>query len=337
MPTVVKASFFDDLLSRVRNMINGINLNTNNTNNVDNINDSEPITDTNFSASGFCFVNEMQFGDRNNDVKELQKVLAQFSDIYPEKLVTGYFGSLTKQAVIRFQNKFKSEILTPTGLKQGTGYVGQYTLNKLNALNNCFEDQNNTDLTDNNIDINIGVSDELPIENNVEPTPIDNYTDNNDKAPITEPSLPTVKIKTYCSQDKEIYITNSLVNSSTENVAIRHIAFTFANENYSPANNVTINIGNQTVNVGTIDGCKDEEYKAVNKNVNFDYQCINKEKDTDVVVKWYDDQNVTHSFEKKINVTCYQCEIDTSVLGTIKYTIYGSTLDPDNIAWHNVI
>jgi len=82
------------------------------------------------------FEKDLFFGIRNDfEVRCLQEFLkTQGSEIYPEGLVTGNFLSLTKLAVIRFQERYAAEILAPLGLQKGTGYVGQMTRTKLNEL-----------------------------------------------------------------------------------------------------------------------------------------------------------------------------------------------------------
>lgn len=84
---------------------------------------------------GCQILNDLYFGISGQQVRCLQGFLKQQGqDIYPEGLVTGYFGELTKLAVIRFQNKYAFEILQPIGLQQGTGYVGEKTKQKINQL-----------------------------------------------------------------------------------------------------------------------------------------------------------------------------------------------------------
>ncbi|MDP2734809.1 MAG: peptidoglycan-binding domain-containing protein, partial [bacterium] len=74
------------------------------------------------------------FGMKGSDeVRCLQQELKQ-AEVYPEGFVTGTFGQLTQAAVIRFQEKYRAEILAPLGLTQGTGYVGPSTRAKLNQL-----------------------------------------------------------------------------------------------------------------------------------------------------------------------------------------------------------
>jgi hypothetical protein len=79
--------------------------------------------------------NNLYFGIAGDDVKCLQNFLkSQGQGIYPEGLITGNFGGLTQKAVIRFQEKYAVDILTPMGLSKGTGYVGQSTRNKINQI-----------------------------------------------------------------------------------------------------------------------------------------------------------------------------------------------------------
>jgi len=80
--------------------------------------------------------NNLYYGMKNNsEVRCLQEFLKnQGPGIYPEGLVTGNFFSLTRAAVIRFQEKYALEILTPLGLEKGTGYVGQMTRSKINEM-----------------------------------------------------------------------------------------------------------------------------------------------------------------------------------------------------------
>ncbi len=86
--------------------------------------------------SCFQINGNLYFGIADNDnVRCLQQFLKnQGVDIYPEGLVTGNFGNLTKAAVVRFQEKYISDILTPVGLLKGTGYVGPQTRMKINQI-----------------------------------------------------------------------------------------------------------------------------------------------------------------------------------------------------------
>ena len=79
----------------------------------------------------------LHIGMSNSDVQCLQTFLKlQDGNIYPEGLVTGNFGPLTQKAVIRFQEKYASDILAPVGLTKGTGYVGENTREKINQILN---------------------------------------------------------------------------------------------------------------------------------------------------------------------------------------------------------
>lgn len=88
------------------------------------------------SVSNFNFYRNLSLGDSGNDVLQLQKILNQdtetriaISGIGSVGNETNYFGNLTKNALIKFQNKYRDGILTPVGLVYGTGFFGQNTIN----------------------------------------------------------------------------------------------------------------------------------------------------------------------------------------------------------------
>jgi peptidoglycan hydrolase-like protein with peptidoglycan-binding domain len=68
---------------------------------------------------------DMSVGSTGDDVTALQTFLAMDPSIYPEGLVTGYYGSLTASAVTRFQARY--------GIDQ-VGVVGPITRAKINSL-----------------------------------------------------------------------------------------------------------------------------------------------------------------------------------------------------------
>ncbi len=68
---------------------------------------------------------QLQQGMSGEDVKLLQTILATQSDVYPEGIITGFYGPLTSKAVRKYQEKF--------GIAQA-GRVGPQTMKKINEL-----------------------------------------------------------------------------------------------------------------------------------------------------------------------------------------------------------
>lgn len=93
-----------------------------------------------FSATQI-FSRTLHSGMRGEDVLALQKFLntdteTRVADTGAGSLgnETDYFGPATKRAVIKFQDKYRTDVLVPSGLKSGTGFFGEKTIAKMNAL-----------------------------------------------------------------------------------------------------------------------------------------------------------------------------------------------------------
>ncbi len=96
--------------------------------------------DSNNSQNNNCYIFNKNFniGNKDNDVLKLQKLLNKEGFVIAsfgagsQGNETNMYGRATSNAVKKLQEKFKSEILTPWGLKNGTGYFGEATRKYLN-------------------------------------------------------------------------------------------------------------------------------------------------------------------------------------------------------------
>lgn len=76
-------------------------------------------------SANASITSQLSFGSRGSQVTELQQFLATNSIIYPEKIVSGYFGPLTKNAVLQFQAVYDIPQV---------GTVGPMTRSKINNI-----------------------------------------------------------------------------------------------------------------------------------------------------------------------------------------------------------
>ena len=92
-------------------------------------------------ASTNVFARTLRVGMRGEDVRELQKFLNTDTETRVASAGVGsagnetdYFGPATKRALIQFQEKYRTEVLTPLGLTSGTGILGTKTREKISTL-----------------------------------------------------------------------------------------------------------------------------------------------------------------------------------------------------------
>lgn len=104
-----------------------------------------PVTPNTSSVNennNFSFTKNLWVGIRDMDVKLLQRFLNlkgfTVSTDGPGSVgqETEFFGVKTKQALIKFQEAYKVNILTPIGLNLGTGFFGPQTRNYINSMSN---------------------------------------------------------------------------------------------------------------------------------------------------------------------------------------------------------
>ena len=87
-----------------------------------------------FPKPKYNWERDLMRGMRNYDVSMLQRAL-MYEGLFPyETPATGYFGSITYGAVVKFQEKYADDVLKPLGLEKGTGMVAELTRKKLNEL-----------------------------------------------------------------------------------------------------------------------------------------------------------------------------------------------------------
>ena len=86
------------------------------------------------------FSSNLRFGDKGVEVKALYEAFVKESGLMRATANPDgpfEFNEAIASAVVGFQERYKNEILTPNGLKFGTGFVGVSTRAKLNALYGC--------------------------------------------------------------------------------------------------------------------------------------------------------------------------------------------------------
>lgn len=75
--------------------------------------------------------------NRSDDVMRLERYLNEYEG--EELDVDGYYSREDERAVMRFQEKYRAEIMEPWGMSTPSGYVYSHTLRQINALHCAYE------------------------------------------------------------------------------------------------------------------------------------------------------------------------------------------------------
>ena len=137
MPKTTRAQTIEELLAQIATVQSQI---AELQRQLQNVQSGMPSAVTPPVAAGL-FAVDLKLGDRGPSVRALQEALNKnpvtqvaLSGAGSPGQETDFFGELTKQAVIRFQNLYKDDVLSPAGLVQGTGFVGARTRQKLTYI-----------------------------------------------------------------------------------------------------------------------------------------------------------------------------------------------------------
>ncbi len=90
------------------------------------------LASTGIASALTTITSSLDFGATGGNVTSLQQFLATDVSVYPEALVTGYYGPLTRAAVQRYQCK-QGIVCGGTAASTGYGRVGPRTLAAINA------------------------------------------------------------------------------------------------------------------------------------------------------------------------------------------------------------
>lgn len=94
----------------------------------------EIVSDTKLCASNMVLKNPVKFGSNNNP--EDVKLLENFLNIYEgaNLPVNGVYEKADYDAVVKWQEKYSADILTPWGITKGTGYISTTSLKKMREI-----------------------------------------------------------------------------------------------------------------------------------------------------------------------------------------------------------
>ena len=92
------------------------------------------------SRSNNQFTTHLRYGMKTEEVFRLQILLSTIPGVYPEGLITSFYGTLTTKAVERFQSKMN---IVHSGTPETTGFgaVGPLTRLELNKLDTATDDE----------------------------------------------------------------------------------------------------------------------------------------------------------------------------------------------------